>query len=43
MNALSRREEDTLTKTAKTRALKECDAFVKGCARRLTSSEDTVR
>jgi hypothetical protein len=30
MNALSRREEDTLLKTTKTRALKECDALVKG-------------
>ncbi|KAF7965660.1 hypothetical protein HWV62_42404 [Athelia sp. TMB] len=32
MNALSRREEDTLLKTTKARALKECDAFVKGAA-----------
>lgn len=30
MNALSRREEDTLLKTTKTRALKECDPLVKG-------------
>ena len=30
MNALSRREEDTLLKTTKTRALKECDVLVKG-------------
>ncbi|KIK96364.1 hypothetical protein PAXRUDRAFT_826032 [Paxillus rubicundulus Ve08.2h10] len=29
MNALSRREEDTLLKTTKTRALKECDPVVK--------------
>jgi len=32
MNALSRREEDTLLKTTKTRALKECDALVKDFA-----------
>jgi len=32
MNALSRREEDTLLKTTKARALKECDAFVKAFA-----------
>ena len=30
MNALSRREEDTLVKATKARALKECDAVVKG-------------
>lgn len=30
MNALSRREEETLLKTTKTRALKECDDLVKG-------------
>jgi hypothetical protein len=30
MNALSRREEETLLKTAKTRALKECDPLVRG-------------
>ncbi len=30
MNALSRREEDTLLKATKARALKECDALVKG-------------
>jgi COX assembly mitochondrial protein 1 len=30
MNALSRREEETLLKAAKTRALKECDPVVKG-------------
>ncbi|KAF8844037.1 hypothetical protein BDN67DRAFT_895913 [Paxillus ammoniavirescens] len=29
MNALSRREEDTLLKTTKARALKECDPVVK--------------
>ncbi|KAG1783819.1 hypothetical protein EV702DRAFT_957600 [Suillus placidus] len=29
MNALSRREEDTLLKTTKARALAECDAIVK--------------
>jgi len=29
MNALSRREEDTLVKTTKARALKECDPIVK--------------
>lgn len=29
MNALSRREEETLLKTTKARALKECDALVK--------------
>ncbi|KAF8223995.1 hypothetical protein L208DRAFT_1369677 [Tricholoma matsutake] len=29
MNALSRREEETLLKTTKARALRECDAFVK--------------
>jgi len=32
MNALSRREEDTLLKTTKARALKECDAVVKDFA-----------
>jgi len=32
MNALSRREEDTLLKATKARALKECDAFVKAFA-----------
>jgi COX assembly protein 1 len=30
MNALSRREEDTLLKTTKARALTECDSIVKG-------------
>lgn len=30
MNALSRREEDALLKSAKARALKECDPIVKG-------------
>jgi COX assembly mitochondrial protein 1 len=30
MNALSRREEDTLMKTTKARALRECDPIVKG-------------
>ena len=30
MNALSRREEDTLVKATKTHALKECDPLVKG-------------
>lgn len=30
MNALSRREEETLLKTTKARALRERDAFVKG-------------
>ncbi|KAI0785974.1 hypothetical protein C8Q75DRAFT_808765 [Abortiporus biennis] len=29
MNALSRREEETLLKTTKARALKECDPIVK--------------
>ncbi|KAH0838408.1 hypothetical protein J3R83DRAFT_6715, partial [Lanmaoa asiatica] len=29
MNALSRREEDTLLKTTKARALRECDPVVK--------------
>ncbi|KAJ8596999.1 hypothetical protein M405DRAFT_725132 [Rhizopogon salebrosus TDB-379] len=29
MNALSRREEDTLLKTTKARALTECDSIVK--------------
>jgi len=29
MNALSRREEETLVKTTKARALKECDPLVK--------------
>ncbi|KAG5654787.1 hypothetical protein H0H81_003795 [Sphagnurus paluster] len=33
MNALSRREEDTLLKTTKARALQECDAVVKALAR----------
>lgn len=32
MNALSRREEDTLLKTTKARALQECDAVVKAFA-----------
>jgi len=30
MNALSRREEDTLMKATKAHALKECDPLVKG-------------
>ena len=30
MNALSRREEEVLLKTAKAHALKQCDAVVKG-------------
>jgi len=30
MNALSRREEETLQKTTKARALRECDSVVKG-------------
>lgn len=30
MNALSRREEETLLKATKARALKECDPVVKG-------------
>jgi COX assembly protein 1 len=30
MNALSRREEDTLAKVTKARALRECDPVVKG-------------
>ncbi|EPT04190.1 hypothetical protein FOMPIDRAFT_1113729 [Fomitopsis schrenkii] len=29
MNALSRREEETLSKTAKAKALRECDPVVK--------------
>lgn len=33
MNALSRREEETLLKTTKARALKECDVVVKGLRR----------
>ncbi|KAJ3788988.1 hypothetical protein GGU10DRAFT_82868 [Lentinula aff. detonsa] len=32
MNALSRREEETLLKTVKAQALKECDPFVKDFA-----------
>ena len=32
MNALSRREEETLMKTTKARALKECDPAVRGTA-----------
>ncbi|CAL1696124.1 unnamed protein product [Somion occarium] len=32
MNALSRREEDTLLKSTKARALKECDPVVKAFA-----------
>jgi len=32
MNALSRREEDTLQRSAKARALKECDAIVQDFA-----------
>lgn len=32
MNTLSRREEDTLLKTTKARALTECDSIVKGSA-----------
>ncbi|KAH8120414.1 hypothetical protein DFH11DRAFT_1500544 [Phellopilus nigrolimitatus] len=32
MNALSRREEETLQKSTKARALKECDALVKDFA-----------
>lgn len=42
MNALSRREEDTLLKTTKARALSECDPVVKGPhAFYLRSGEDT--
>ncbi|KAG8219913.1 hypothetical protein J3R82DRAFT_908, partial [Butyriboletus roseoflavus] len=33
MNALSRREEETLLVTTKARALKECDAIVKEFAK----------
>jgi hypothetical protein len=32
MNSLSRREEETLLKTTKAHALRECDAVVKGTA-----------
>jgi len=32
MNTLSRREEDTLLKTTKERALRECDEYVKGAS-----------
>ncbi|KAF9474479.1 hypothetical protein BDN70DRAFT_815651 [Pholiota conissans] len=32
MNALSRREEETLLKTTKAHAMKECDNIVKACA-----------
>ncbi|KIM67199.1 hypothetical protein SCLCIDRAFT_108559 [Scleroderma citrinum Foug A] len=32
MNALSRREEETLLKTTKARALKECDSVVRDFA-----------
>lgn len=42
MNALSRREEDTLSKTVKTRALKECDAFVRAFAECATGRTVTV-
>lgn len=37
MNALSRREEETLVKAAKTRALKECDIIVKGAGAFITA------
>lgn len=33
MNTLSRREEDTLMKTTKAYALKECDPIVKGASK----------
>lgn len=39
MNALSRREEETLLKATKERALKECDDVVQG---KLTSGIDEV-
>ena len=38
MNALSRREEETLLKTTKARALKECDPVVKGSSPTESSS-----
>lgn len=38
MNALSRREEETLLKTTKVRALKECDPVVKGLSARSSIS-----
>ncbi len=42
MNALSRREEDTLMKAMKARALKECDPVVKGTRIFLLPSVFTV-
>lgn len=41
MNALSRREEDTLLKTTKARALAECDSIVKGSAMDSCMIKDT--
>ena len=38
MNSLSRREEETLLKTTKSYALRECDDIVKG---RVSSYHDT--
>ena len=37
MNALSRREEETLMKATKARALKECDPIVKGAEALITT------
>ncbi|KAL6309980.1 hypothetical protein BKA93DRAFT_722161 [Sparassis latifolia] len=42
MNTLSRREEETLLKTAKNRALKECDPVVKAFADCATGHTFTV-
>lgn len=42
MNALSRREEETLLKTVKAQALKECDPFVKGVMSSFHSKVDSV-
>ena len=44
MNALSRREEDTLLKATKAHALKECDPLVKGAQNTLipTASLDVA-
>lgn len=45
MNALSRREEDTLMKATKAHALKECDPLVKGTRNHciLTTSLDVAK
>ena len=43
MNALSRREEETLLKATKTHALKECDPLVKGAHNVFTVGSDVAK